>query len=206
MSHSEKKIQFTSKLLVVIIFSLLFSCANPSSTITEKPTLSDYTIGEKWTWDWKRSVEGEVRAQGEDYQEVVNFDDSLGFYNGNDTLKTATFMNPETSETPLFDWPLEVGKKWKYEMTWENNEGTKGKTSQDAEIVSFKEETVAGGKFMAYKIEYKGRITNSRGFDGKLADVFWYAPEIKSYIKHTQYDGEGLYINELTANSNPNKN
>ncbi|MFK5983680.1 MAG: hypothetical protein QM499_12270 [Flavobacteriaceae bacterium] len=114
-------------------------------------------------------------------------------------------MDAKPSETPLFDWPLEVGKKWKYEVEWVNNEGTTGKTSQNAEIVSFKEETVAAGKFMAYKIEYKGRITNSRGFDGKLEDVFWYAPGIKSYIKHTQDDGEGLYINELIEYSNLSK-
>jgi len=205
MKHFKSEYQLPIILFVVAI-TVLYSCANETETVTKKPTLSEYTIGEKWTWDWKRSVDAEVRAQGEDYQEVVKFNNSLGFYNGNDTLKTATFMDTKPSDTPLFDWPLEVGKKWKYEVKWENNEGTKGKTSQNAEIVSFKEETVAGGKFMAYKIEYKGRITNSRGFDGKLEDVFWYAPEIKSYIKHTQDDGEGLYINELTKYSNPNKN
>ena len=59
---------------------------------------------------------------------------------------------------------------------------------------------------MAYKIEYKGRMTNSRGFDGKLEDIWWYAPAIKSYIKHTQDDGEGLYVNELIKYSSPNKN
>ncbi|WP_273273260.1 hypothetical protein [Maribacter polysiphoniae] len=205
MNHSRKK-QYLLKFLYVVAITVFYSCANKTATVTKKPILDEYTIGEKWTWDWKRSVDGEIRAQGKDYQEVVEYKNTLGFYNGNDTLKTAIFMDSEPSETPLFDWPLEVGKKWKYEVKWENNEGTKGKTSQDAEIVSFNEETVSGGKFMAYKIEYKGRITNSRGFDGKLEDVFWYAPEIKSYIKHTQDDGEGLYVNELIKYSNPKKN
>ena len=205
MNHSRKK-HYLFKFLCLAAITVLYSCGNEAATVTKKPTLSEYTIGEKWNWDWKRSVNGEVRAQGEDYLEVLKYENTLGFYNGNDTLKTAPFMDAEASETPLFDWPLEVGKKWKYEMKWENNEGTKGKTSQNAEVVSFKEESVAGGKFMAYKIEYKGRITNSRGFDGKLEDVFWYAPEIKSYIKHTQNDGEGFYVNDLTQYSNPSKN
>lgn len=205
MKLSNSKYQILLILCIAAI-TVVYSCANKTATITKKPTLNEYTIGENWSWDWKRSVNGEVRAQGKDYQEVVRFNKGIGFYNGIDTLQTATFMAMETSETPLFDWPLEVGKKWKYEVKWSNNEGTTGKTSQNAEVVSFKVEPFAGGKFMAYKIVYKGRITNSRGFDGKLEDVFWYAPAIKSYIKHTQDDGEGLYINELTKYSKSKKN
>lgn len=205
MNHSSRA-HYITKFLFIVTTALIYSCAGDKSKVNKKPTLNDYVIGEKWTWDWKRSVNGEVRAKGKDYQEVVKLNHSLGFYNGNDTLKTAIFMDSKSSETPLFDWPLEVGKKWKYEVKWENNEGTTGKTSQNAEIVSFEMATVTGGKFMVYKIEYKGRITNSRGFDGKLEDVFWYAPEIKSYVKHTQDDGEGLYVNELIKYSGPSRN
>ncbi|WP_339918375.1 hypothetical protein [Yeosuana marina] len=186
--------------------SQFYSCANDTSTVTEKPTINDYEIGEQWTWDWRRSVNGEVRAQGEDYQKVVKFNNSLGIYNGNDTIQIKIILNEKPSKTPRYDWPLKVGKKWTYEQTWENNEGTTGKTSQDVEVVSYDEVTVAAGKFMAYKIEYKGRITNSRGFDGKLEDIWWYAPTIKTYIKHTQDDGEGLYVNELIRYTSPNKN
>lgn len=183
--------------VIYLIAILMFSACTQLSE-TEKPSLKDYEIGEKWTWKWNRSVEGEVQAQGVDYKEVVKYKNTLGFFYGKDTLKIASVINSKPSKTPRYDWPLEVGKKWKYEMKWENNEGTKGKTSQDVEIVSFKEEIVAGGKFMAYKIVYKGRISNSRGFDGELVDIWWYAPAIKSYIKHTQDDGEGLYVNELS--------
>ena len=206
MNHS-KKIYYMPKFLYVIVISLLYSCANDTSVLTKKPTLNDYEIGEKLTWDWRRSVDGKVRAQGEDYREVVKFKNTLGFYYGNnDTIKIATTLNKEPSKTPRYNWPLKVGKKWKYEVKWSNDEGTTGKTSQDAEVVSYDEVIVAAGKFMAYKIEYKGRISNSRGYDAEVEDVWWYAPAIKSYIKHTQNDGEGLYINELIKYSNPNKN
>ncbi len=171
--------------------------AEVGDTATEEPTLSDFKIGEKWTWKWQRAVEGEIRAAGEDFQEVVDFNGVLGFYNGKDTLEIATTVGQKPSDTPLYDWPLKVGKKWKFEVNWENNEGTTGKTSQNVTVVSFDEVTVAAGKFMAYKIEYTGRITNSRGYDAKLEDIWWYAPTVKKYIKHTQNDGAGLYINEL---------
>jgi len=206
MNYFKNKYHITT-LLTVIVTLLLSSCTNPSSTVTNKPTLKEYKAGETLTWDWRRSVEGKVQAQGEDYREVVKFKNTLGFYYGNnDTIKIATTLNKKPSKTPRYDWPFKVGKKWKYEVKWSNNEGTTGQTSQDAEIVSYDEVTVAAGKFMAYKIEYKGRISNSRGFDGELVDIWWYAPVIKTYIKHTQDDGEGLYINELIKYSNPSKN
>jgi len=181
--------QFTAVLL------LISSC---STSKTDKPTLNDYKIGEKWIWKWSRSVEGEVRAEGEDIQEVVDYNGDLGLWNGIDTVKVSTTLDQKLSSTPFRSWPLHVGKKWKYESEWENNEGTTGKTSQDVEIVSYEELNVEAGKFMAYKIEYKGIVTNSRGFKGKMSDTWWYSPDLKTYIKHINNDGYGIYINELT--------
>jgi hypothetical protein len=200
-----------NKMIYLIIMLIISACSNipnPSATeiVTERPTLNDYEIGEKLTWDWRRSVEGEVRAQGEDYREVVKFKNTLGFYYGNnDTVKVATVINKKPSKTPLYDWPLKVGKKWKHEVKWSNDEGTTGETSQDAEVVSYGEVTVAAGKFMAYKIEYKGRISNSRGYDAEMKDIWWFAPAIKTYIKHTQDDGHGFYKNELIKYSTLSK-
>ena len=190
----------TRKVIFQLIAMLLFlSGCSPSTT--NKPTLNDYKIGEKWVWKWSRSVDGEVRAEGEDLQEVVDFNGELGFWNGVDTIQISTILNQDQSSTPFRSWPLHVGKKWKYESEWENNEGTKGKTSQDVEIVSFEELNVAAGKFMAYKIEYKGIVTNSRGFKGEMLDTWWYSPELKTYIKHVNNDGYGMYTNELTSYS-----
>jgi hypothetical protein len=189
--------------IIYVVAILIFSaCAKTPKTTandrsTEKPTLKEFKIGEKWTWKWKRSVEGEIRAEGEVSEEVVEFKGGLGFSGGVNTIKILDILDEKPSSTPFNDWPLKVGKKWKYEESWEGNDGTKGKTSQDAVVISFEEVLVDAGKFMAYKIEYKGRLTNSRGFDGLIEDTWWYAPEIKKYIKHTNFDGQGLYVKEL---------
>ena len=189
----------TKKIFVyVTIWIALSSCA---SLRTQQPTVNDYRIGEKWTWKWSRTVDGEVKAEGEDIQEVVGYNGVLGIWNGVDTVPISTILGPEQDSTPFRDWPLYVGKKWKYESEWENNEGTKGKTSQDVEIVSFEELNVLAGKFMAYRIEYKGIVTNSRGFKGEMSDTWWYSPDIKNYIKHVNNDGYGVYTNELTYTS-----
>ena len=186
----------------IIPVALLLIFTGCMSSQTAEPTLDDYQIGEKWVWEWKRTVEGEIRAQGEDIQEVVDHNGALAFWNGTDTIQISTTLGQDQGKTRFRNWPLQVGKKWKYESEWENNEGTTGKTSQDVEVVSFEELNVMAGTFKAYKIEYKGIVTNSRGFKGEMTDIWWYAPELKTYIKHVNKDGYGLYTNELTSYSN----
>ena len=185
--------------VAILIFSACSNVPKPSTTeiVTKKPTLSDYEIGEKWTWKWKRTTEGKTRGEGEAYQEVVKFKNSLGFSrNGTDTTLIANEINNNRG-TSYLRWPLKVGKKWVFDEDWESYDGTKGHTKQEAEVVSFEELTVAAGKFMAYKVLLKGRMTNERGFDGKTIDIWWYAPAIRKYVKHTQDDGAGLYVKEL---------
>lgn len=187
---------------VTCYIALLLIFANCAPTKTNQPLLNDYEIGEKWNWKWERKVEGEVRAEGEDIQEVVQYNGTLGLWNGIDTVAIPKVMD-QSGPNPFRSWPLQVGKKWKYESEWENNEGTTGKTSQDVEVVAFEELTVEAGKFMAYKMEYKGIVTNSRGFKGEMTDIWWYAPKLKTYIKHINDDGYGIYTNELTNYSKP---
>ncbi|MEH6537771.1 MAG: hypothetical protein V7719_15325 [Psychroserpens sp.] len=193
--------------LTVVVTLLLNSCSNPNSIETKQPTLSDYTVGEKWVWKYKGvTTEGVVRSDGEDAREIVSVDGVLGMVIGTDTIQVKDIVKPEESETPKYDWPLEVGKKWKYEKNWTSQDGTKGTQSQDVEILSFKEITVEAGTFMAYKIQYKGKITNSRGYSADADDVWWYAPALKNFIKFTQTQDDFLYEEELIRYTSPSKN
>lgn len=192
--------------LYLSVISILNSCTTSSpkttpqeanQTITNTPSLNDYTIGEKWTWI-EKSVAGEkIRWEGKDRLEVVAFNGTLGFWNGTDTVLVSNHLPQEVSQTPFRDWPLQVGKKWKYESEWQNAEGTPMTTSQDVEVVSYGEVTVLAGRFMAYKIDYSGTITNSIGGSAEIKESFWYAPALKSNIRHIQDDGYGSYVFEL---------
>jgi len=204
MKHFKSKYHLPIILFIVAI-TVLYSCSN--ETATEQPTLSDYTVGEKWIWKYKGvTTEGVVRSDGEEAREIVSVDGVLGMIIGTDTIPVADIVKPEESETPMYDWPLEVGKKWKYEKSWTSQDGTKGTQSQDVEVLSFKEETVEAGTFMAYTIQYIGKITNSRGYSTDAEDVWWYAPALKNFIKLTQTQDDFLYEEELIKYSNPNKN
>ncbi|HMB41640.1 MAG TPA: hypothetical protein VKM37_06640, partial [Balneolaceae bacterium] len=112
-------------------------------------------------------------------------------------IPLADIVQVDESETPKYDWPLEVGKKWKYENNWTSQDGTTGTQSHDAEVLSYQEETVEAGTFMAYTIKYTGRTTNSRGYDAEEEEVWLYAPAVKTFIKLTQIQGDFNYAEEL---------
>jgi hypothetical protein len=195
------------KIQIVIFFALVMlgSCDSATkSGITQQPTLADYQVGERWVWKYKGvTTEGEVRSDGEDTREIVSSDGVLGMTIGNDTIPVTDIVKPDESETPKYDWPLEVGKKWKYENNWTSQDGTTGTQSQDAEILSYQEETVEAGTFMAYTIKYTGKTTNSRGYSANEEEVWLYAPGIKNFIKLTQTQGDFLYVEELIEYSKP---
>ncbi len=195
------------KIQMAIFFALvmLSACNSPTkSGITKQPTLADYQVGEKWVWRYKGvTTEGEVRSDGRDIREIVSIDGVLGITIGNDTIPVTDIVKPDESETPKYDWPLKVGKKWKYENNWTSQDGTTGKQIQEAEILSYQEETVEAGTFMAYTIKYTGKTTNSRGYNANEEEVWLYAPEVKNFIKLTQTQGDFSYVEELIEYSKP---
>ena len=70
MKHFKSKYQLPILLLVVAV-TVLYACANEATTVTKQPTLSDYTVGEKWVWKYKGvTTEGVVRSEGEDGREI----------------------------------------------------------------------------------------------------------------------------------------
>jgi len=165
--------------LIILLSTILFgACDNTKkSNLTQQPTLEDYQIGEQWVWKYKGvTTEGEVRSDGTDTRTIVRMDEGLGMTIGNDTIPLTDIVKPDESDTPKYDWPLEVSKTWKYENNWTSQDGTTGTQSQVAEVLSYQEETVEAGTFMAYTIKYTGNTTNSRGYNADEEEIWLYAP------------------------------
>jgi hypothetical protein len=87
------------------------------------------------------TADGEVRSDGIDNRTIVRMteDEKMGMTISNDTIPLAEIVKLDESETPKYDWPLEVGKKWKYENNWTSQDGTTGAQNQDAEVLSYQE-------------------------------------------------------------------
>ena len=103
-----------NQILILLALVIHIACNDTTKTsTTQQPSLADYMVGEKWVWKYKGvTTEGEVRSDGTDTREIVSFDGALGMTIGKDTIPVTEIVKPEVSETPKFDWPLEVGKKW----------------------------------------------------------------------------------------------
>ena len=194
------------KVQIILLGSLLFLSSQNANAMAnnDRPAEDDFKVGEKWIWKFKGvSSEGELRADGIDTREVVKREGVIGITIGDGFQPLTEITKPEVSDTPRYKWPLEVGKKWLFEESWTSQDGTKGKTSAQAIVVSYKEETVEGGTFMAYTIEYKGKITNSRGYSANVNEVHWYAPTVKQFIKLIQNQDDYSYTEELIEYTKP---
>ncbi|WP_417889130.1 serine hydrolase domain-containing protein [Xanthomarina gelatinilytica] len=199
------------KKCIQLCFALLMFSAckgQINSDVAIQPTLSDYKVGETWVWKYKGvTTQGEVRSEGTDAREIIDVNGELRITIGKDTILVSNIVKPETSNTPKYAWPLKVGKKWIYEENWTSQDGTTGKQQMNAEVLSYKEETVEAGTFMAYTIHYNGNITNSRGYNAVVDEVWLYAPEVKNFIKLTQNQDNFIYNEELIEYSDkPSKN
>jgi hypothetical protein len=195
-------------LFVFLALLLISACKTSVKPITaNEPTIKDYVVGEQWEYTWKTTAGEKIRGEGITSKEVVAYKNGLGFSFGNDTIQI-TNPSSEKSNTPYRDWPLEIGKKWRYESETTNNEGDKITIKQDAEVISYGDVTVKGGTFKAFKIVYTGTIRNHKFSEtgGLSNDVWWYAPTLKSYVKHTQDNGDissYSYVKEVSMYVKP---
>ncbi len=192
---------FEMKLYIKLFIALvLFSACKGqlNSNVTTQPILSDYKAGEKWVWKYKGvTTKGETRSEGTDTREIIDVDGELRITIGKDTIPVTDIVKPKKSKTPKYHWPLKVGKKWIYKENWTSQDGTTGKQQLKAEVLSYKEEKVEAGTFMAYTIHYNGNITNSRGYNAVVDEVWLYAPKVKNFIKLTQKQDDFVYNEEL---------
>ena len=191
-------IKLVQNTLLSIIASQLLSCGGNTTVSVDQPIASDYVLGEQWVWKYKGvTTQGEVRSEGKDTRRIVNFKQGLGMRIEGDTVAIADIVKVDHSETPKYKWPLQVGKTWVYEQNWTSQDGTTGNQHQNVEVLSYQEETVEAGTFMAFTIKYSGTMSNSRGYNAPTQEVWLYAPKLKNFIKLTQDQGDFHYEEEL---------
>lgn len=185
-------------LVIFILMAFSIDLSAKENGVVYQPTQADYKAGEKWVWKYKGvTSSGEIRAEGKDVKKITSQNGALNMVTQHGIIPVADIVKPVTSKTPRYNWPLQVGKKWTFEQNWTSEDGTKGSTIQDAEVISFKEETVEAGTFMAYTIKYKGKISDSKGYSKETEDIQLYAPKLKTFIRLTQIQNDYLYVEEL---------
>ncbi len=179
---------------VAAIICLSLSAISQAQT-AEMPIPSSFNVGDKW--EWRRIDNRTKQEEGKFSRTVVKIDGILQFSDGAKNHQISQEFLGKPSTKPWRVWPLAIGKKWEYEEDWTRDDGATGNTKQNVEVVAYEEVTVPAGKFMAFKIEYKGWYRRNGGRSGKQNDTYWYAPDAKANVKRTRDDGHNMYTQEL---------
>ena len=167
----------------------------------------EWKVGYEWQYSWKdHSGNGTLtkeiireepfagvpsfvlkRGQSEDFYTK----DVLGLLG---TMSGGRITVKRTDPFQTLSWPLEVGKEWSNSYTVERL-GEKSSESFEHRVVVTKLEPVevSAGTFDAFKIE----IYNAR--TGTLLNDYWYAPEVKWFVKSRVYNREGVREEELQS-------
>ena len=111
------------------------------------------------------------------------------------TLTPANSLIVEGKEV-RFDFPLEVGKTWKYDYKTRRNDGNGFTTfSVNAKVEGWEDVEVTAGKFKALKVTHASAYSTETGgqrYNGQLVRTYWYSPEAKREVKYEFIDhGDG---------------
>lgn len=75
---------------------------------------------------------------------------------------------------PWFTWPLEVGRRWGYQGILEDQQ-RKESVRDSYKVLGVESVSVPAGTFQAFKIV--------REVDSAVVDQYWYAPNVRWYVK-----------------------
>lgn len=153
-------------------------------------TAPEWRPGDRWVYRWANTGASGTRTievletrevSGARYYVLKSPDDDLLNFWTLD-LRWAFAVGTQDSKVqarvdhpvPWFNWPLEVGRRWTHQAIYEDR-GGKREANETFLVVGRETVEVPGGRFDAFKIVREGQSVDS--------DQYWYAPEVRSYVK-----------------------
>ena len=89
----------------------------------------------------------------------------------------------KVSKMRMLNFPLEVGKKWRYESDWLfKPKGSKGTFSSDVSVVAYGKIKVPAGEFDAFEL-VENRAMRGPAIDVRTSLTSWYAPAANAIVK-----------------------
>jgi len=160
----------------------------------------EWRPGDRWVYGWTSGSEAgtktveviEIREINKIMFYLVRVGDLEHFYTRE--LQWAGAMREQKVESrmsppePWFVWPLEQGRQWTHQATYEDANGKTEVTDRFSTVTSETVE-VPAGRFSAVKVV---RETNRRD-----SDEYWYAPEVRFYVKWVGRRGDAHFEEQL---------
>jgi hypothetical protein len=197
--------------LLLFVVSLL-GCRSTSAPTTGNTqaetsrvaTAPEWRPGDRWLYRWAngtatgtRTVEVVERREvgGVSYYVVKDADaERLNYWTTDLRWAFAVGVRDSKVEAridrpvPWFTWPLEVGRQWSHQGVYEDRSG-KRQANENFMIVGNETVEVPGGRFETVKIVREGQSADS--------DQYWYAPDVRSYVKWILKRGDNRIEEEL---------
>ncbi len=111
--------------------------------------------------------------------------------------------SPQSRESnpKSLSFPLEVGKRWRYDSDWVfKPKGSNGTLVTDVAIVAHEKVSVPAGDFAAFKLVARGQVggTSPIGsqYNAEITTTYWYAPAARAIVKsvrHNPYLGTSTF-------------
>lgn len=100
--------------------------------------------------------------------------------------------NKESNPKAL-SFPLEVGKRWRYDSDWVfKPKESKGSTTVDVAVVGHEKVKVPAGEFDAFKLAAKGSLRGTSPINsqyaGETTETYWYAPMARAIVKSVRHN------------------
>ena len=196
--------------LVALTMLILTACAAPGvppessvPAVVVMPTVSSppgWRPGDRWVYAWTSGAESGLKTvEALEIREIngvsfylVRVGDVESFYTRDlrwaGTMQDGRVTTRMTPPHPLFTWPLEAGKGWTYRGTYGDRNGTT-EFKDVFSVVAAEAVAVPAGRFNAWKIV---RETERRD-----SDQYWYAPEVRFYVKWIGRRGDTQFEEQL---------
>jgi len=173
--------------------------AAPTASQQEPITASappEWRPGDQWVYTWTsgqtsgtKSVEVlEIREINTVSFYLVKVGEAEQFYTKDlrwaGTMRDGKVQSRMTPPQPWFVWPLEVGRQWTHRGTYEDATG-KGAHNDSFSVVGAEVVEVPAGRFSALKV--------ARETDSRNSDQYWYAPEVRFYVKWIGRRGDAQF-------------
>ena len=173
----------------------------PSRPAEPFGSVPEWRRGDRWIYEWTSGDDRGTRTaevleprtvNGVEYYVVEVGVTSQQYYTKDlhyaASVQASRVLARAVPPQPWFRWPLTTGAQWEYRGTYEESQGAKAR--HDAfSVVGLEPVTVPAGTFRAFKVVRKS--------DGPDSDQYWYAPDVRWYIRWIGRRGDVEFDEQL---------
>ena len=190
--------------LVALLLSGCVTPTGPAATPQQEPITAsappEWRPGDQWVYTWTSGqTSGTKSVEVLEILEIntvsfylVKVGEAEQFYTKDlrwaGSMRDGKVQSRMTPPQPWFVWPLEVGRQWTHRGSFEDATG-KGAHNDSSSVVGAEVVEVPAGRFSALKVV---RETDSRD-----SDQYWYAPEVRFYVKWVGRRGDTQFEEDL---------